>query len=85
MNYEVIVGRVVSKQIKRLDRQAQTRVLAAIRKLANNPRPQGYKKLVDADGLYRIHVDRYRIVYKVEDEILTVTTVKVAKRDEKTY
>jgi mRNA interferase RelE/StbE len=53
--------------------------------LANNPRPFGYKKLVDEGGLYRIKAGDYRIIYEVQDKILFVSVLRIAKRNERTY
>lgn len=41
--------------------------------------------MVDREGLYRIHVGDYRLIYFVEDNILILTVVKAAKRNERTY
>jgi mRNA interferase RelE/StbE len=36
-------------------------------KLADDPRPVGYRKLVGRGGAYRIRVGSYRIIYTVND------------------
>jgi mRNA interferase RelE/StbE len=45
-----------------------------------NPRPSGVVKLKGQEDKYRVRVDRYRILYIVRDEILTVTVVAVGHR-----
>jgi mRNA interferase RelE/StbE len=48
--------------------------------LVNNPRPDGCKKLVGLDNIYRIRVGLYRIVYRIEDEILYIEVIKIGHR-----
>ena len=47
--------------------------------LENNPRPSGCKKLQGRNG-YRIRSGDYRIIYEVEDKIITVTVIDVGHR-----
>jgi mRNA interferase RelE/StbE len=42
-----------------------------MRNLAANPRPQGNKKLKGQPG-FRIRFADYRIIYNIDDDILTV-------------
>jgi mRNA interferase RelE/StbE len=55
------------------------RIVARIRALADEPRPPGCQKLSGAQK-YRIRQGRYRIVYRIEDDRLIVTIVKVGHR-----
>jgi mRNA interferase RelE/StbE len=48
--------------------------------LAENPRPQGYRKLEGFADLYRIRVGKYRVVYSIEDKILRVEVINVDHR-----
>ena len=50
--------------------------------LAVDPRPHDCKKLKNTDNEYRIRVGVYRIIYTIEDKIVTVTIVKIAHRGE---
>jgi mRNA interferase RelE/StbE len=55
--------------------------LSAALSLSENPRPYGYKKLVGRDA-YRIRIGDYRIIYEIEDKIITVTVIDVGHRKE---
>jgi mRNA interferase RelE/StbE len=48
--------------------------------LAENPRPFGCVKLVNSENTYRIRVGVYRVIYTIEDAVLTVEVVKVDHR-----
>jgi mRNA interferase RelE/StbE len=43
--------------------------------LADNPRPHGCEKL-SAQEQYRIRFGKYRILYTIQDDVLTVWVVK---------
>lgn len=76
------------KDLGKLPKQTISRILEKIDKLADEPRPSGYKKLTDfhvsnaPDDLYRIRIGDYRVIYTIEEEIITITVVKVAHRKE---
>ena len=69
-----------ARQIKRLNKEVQTRLKPKIIKLAENPRPPGYKKLKGFDNHYRIRVGDYRVIYEIHDDVLQVLVVKVGPR-----
>ncbi len=71
-------GKQVEKQILKLPRPMRNRVARAILDLEKNPRPPGCAKLVD--GIYRIHVGNYRVIYKILDRERLVLIGKVAKK-----
>ncbi len=85
MKYKVVFAADVAKQLRRIDRKWQLKIVAAAEALGDNPRPQGYKKLVDEGGLLRLRVGNYRIIYEVIDKILLVSILRIAKRNERTY
>ena len=77
--YQVFVQPSAQKEIKKLPRPPQTKVLKALVALGENPRPANYKKLVGTDS-WRIRISEYRIVYWIEGNILSVEIVRVAHR-----
>jgi mRNA interferase RelE/StbE len=79
MKYIVLIERYAQKQILKLDKKIIPTIKAAIADLANNPRPQGYKKLKGEDA-YRIRVGDYRIIYEINDNTIIVTVVSVGHR-----
>ena len=80
MRYTVIIKRTAQKQILKLPKAYFEKVKNAILALENNPRPHGYIKLKGADNIYRIRVGSYRIVYSIEDGMLTVFIFDVDDR-----
>jgi len=78
--YTVIFKPAVAKQLRRIDKKDQKKIVAAAENLAFDPRPRGYKKLVGGEGFYRIRIGDYRIIYEIEDDILIITVLRVADR-----
>lgn len=81
--YEVIWTNPAQKQLRRIDRAAQPRILADTRALADEPRPAGVeRKSGPWAGYYSIRVGiHYRAAYLIDDAALTVTIAKVGPRE----
>lgn len=80
MTYTVQWARKTLKQLDKLDRTAQKKIVLAVTKLADDPRPHGAKSLVTRPGEYRIRIGDYRVVYEIHDDQLVVLVVAVAHR-----
>jgi len=78
--YQVKVAEDAAKFICKQDKRIQRRIINNIRGLAQNPRPQGCKKLQGYKDLYRISSGNYRIVYTIREKTLLVFIVWVAHR-----
>jgi mRNA interferase RelE/StbE len=80
--YRVELIPAAQRQLRRLDRQAQRRVQAAIDLLADEPRPPRAMALQGRRGYLRVRTGDYRIVYTVRDEVLVVLVVALGHRRE---
>ena len=81
--YSVYVLPAAWKQIKGLPGNVRQRVRRAVDELGSNPRPARSKRLDAPDfepDLYRLRLDRWRIVYAVSDQERTVDILAVRKR-----
>ncbi len=77
--YELLIEKQVEKQLRKIPPPDYTRLKNAILNLAENPRPVGYKKLQGRIG-YRIKQGDYRIIYDINDNILTVLILAAGHR-----
>lgn len=77
--YQVVIEKRAQKQLARISPPYYQNIVEALQNLAVNPRPQGYKKLRGRLG-FRIRVADYRIIYNIEDNILTVFILIIANR-----
>ena len=72
MPYIVIIKKSAQKQIEKIPAPYFNKIKSVILELANEPRPMGCIKLAGSSHFYRIRVGVYRIVYEINDKILTV-------------
>ena len=79
MNYAVSILRRAQKKLGQLSSPSFERVCEAIRSLAQNPRPPGYRRLVARDG-WRIRVGDYRVIYEIDDVSHSVLVLHVGHR-----
>ena len=78
-SYKIIVKKSVAKDLKSIPKKDVQRILSAIQKLADDPRPPQSKKLSGQER-YRIRQGSYRILYTIEDDQLVICVVKVGNR-----
>ena len=77
--YRLVIDRYAQKQLSKIPPPFFNRITKAIFNLANDPRPPGYKKLTGRPG-YRIRIGDYRVIYNIEDKILTVIVIDIGNR-----
>ncbi|MBA2735866.1 MAG: type II toxin-antitoxin system RelE/ParE family toxin [Pyrinomonadaceae bacterium] len=80
--YEVKIVGAVKRQLRRISKNNQKRILEKIEELVFNPRPYGYAKLESSDELYRVRIGDYRIIYQINDKILLVIVLEIGHRRE---
>ena len=83
-SYSVFIKASAQRESEALPAKDRVRVLDRIGRLAEDPRPPGPRppgceKLSTLER-YRLRQGDYRIVYSVEDRVLTVWVVKVGHR-----
>jgi mRNA interferase RelE/StbE len=64
--YQINFQPSVEKDLRKLSSENCDRLLARIEELVNDPLPVQSLKLKGTEGLYRIRVGDYRIVYEVD-------------------
>ncbi|GHV69582.1 hypothetical protein FACS1894199_18490 [Bacteroidia bacterium] len=78
--YKLIIENAVLKDLRKIPAKYLIKIKSAINNLILLPRPFGYTKIEGSENKYRIRVGDYRIIYTIEDDILTVEVVKVDHR-----
>lgn len=79
MSYTIEILRAAAKQLAKIDRQYRSRIIDAIRTLADHPRPAGCKKLSGRPA-WRIRVGSYRVIYEIHDDKLVVLIIAIGDR-----
>jgi len=79
-DYRIELSATAERQIKKLSKKDQRRVIDVVKSLATNPRPRGCRKLQGYDDVYRVRTGVFRIIYSVEYDRLLVLVLKVGHR-----
>jgi mRNA interferase RelE/StbE len=82
MSYRLIVKPSAQKDVARLPRRIQRRVLDRLARIEADPRAPGSAKLAGAKATYRVRVGDWRIVYEIDDGLGIVFVTIVAHRRE---
>lgn len=77
--FHIIISKTAQKKLNKLPDQIADSIINMILSLAEDPRPHGYKKLKGRDA-FRIRKGTYRIIYEINDNVLTVTVIGVRHR-----
>ena len=77
--YRLFFKKSVQKDFKDIPKKDLRKILDRIEALIEDPRPSGCEKLSGQER-YRLRQGRYRIVYSIQDDELTVWVVKVGHR-----
>lgn len=81
-SYKIEITKSAEKQLRKLSDSVSKKISIAILSLAENPRPNGCKKLKGKDLAYRIRVSDYRIIYEVFDNELLIVVLAAGHRKE---
>ena len=77
--YRIEIKKSAIKELETIPSRDLGRIMEKIESLADDPRPEGSKKL-SGEEKYRMRQGRYRILYGIEEDLLVVYVVKVAHR-----
>ena len=77
--YRIFFKRSVERDFGNIPKKDVKRILDRTKTLEDNPRPPGCEKLTGQER-YRLRQGRYRIVYSIQEDELTIWVVKVGHR-----
>jgi mRNA interferase RelE/StbE len=77
--YKILLMPSIDKDLIKIPKTEQIKILKRIKALAFNPRPPGNEKLTDQNK-YRIRQGDYRIIYTIIDNELIVWVIKIGHR-----
>jgi mRNA interferase RelE/StbE len=77
--YKIRVKKSAQKELEQISPPYHQKIIEAIDALAENPRPEGVKKL-KGDEAYRIRVADYRVIYTIEDVVQIIEVQRIRHR-----
>lgn len=78
--YKLVIKASARKELRRVPSEYNATIMSKIQHLAYEPKPHGYEKLSGFDDRYRIRHSDYRIIYSIEQQILTIEIIKIGHR-----
>ena len=84
VKYRIEFNKAFLKDLKKIQVKYRNKILKKIDALADNPRPDGCKKLQGSSSpaLYRIRCGDYRVIYTIEDNVLLIVVIEAGQRKE---
>ncbi len=83
MAWRIEITRTATKQITKLDQQAQKSILRFLRErlaAADNPRQWGRALQGEKRGLWRYRVGDYRLICDIQDHKITILVLELGHR-----
>jgi len=80
MVLEIAIGSKADRFLQSVNQQTFERLSNEINKLADNPHPRKAKKVLTEEGVLRVRVGIYRILYSLEDNNRVLLIVNIDKR-----
>ena len=77
--YKIYFKRSAVKDLDTISKKDLQRTINRIDLLKKDPRPPGCEKLSGQER-YRVRQGNYRIVYSIQDDVLTIWIVKIGRR-----
>lgn len=76
--YEIIFSEAAEKQLSKLEKEVQRRILAALEKI--RIRPESFVKKLVGDPAYRLRVGDYRVIMDIDKGKLLILVIKIGHR-----
>lgn len=80
MQFQILYKNSVKKELQKITQFYRVAIVRKIELLKNNPRPIGSAKLTGSVDLFRIRHGDYRVIYKIQNNVLTIIIIKVGHR-----
>ena len=78
MTYEIVFSDAALKQLKKLEKSTQERIISTLERI--RIRPQSHVTKLVGDSGYRLRVGDYRVILDIDEGVLVVLVLKVGHR-----
>jgi len=78
MTYEIIFSDRALRQLKKLEKNMQERIISVLERI--RVRPEAYVTKLVRDPGYKLRVGNYRVIMDIENEMLRILVLKVGHR-----
>ena len=86
MSYQIEISPAARQEIRALPGHVRAQAVKLLDELAANPRPTRAKQLRERENISHIWLaGRWRIVYAVDDEVITVLILRIRRKEDIDY
>lgn len=78
--YQIRFRRSALRELGEFQQPIRRRIARTIQALARNPRPPGVTLLSGPARIWRVRVGDYRILYRIDDDVVQVLVVRICHR-----
>jgi mRNA interferase RelE/StbE len=78
MTYEILFTRSAEKDLKKLDKETQKRIISALERIRITP--ERYVRKIVGETCFRLRVGDYRVIMDIEQGRLVILVLKVGHR-----
>ncbi len=80
MGYHIKIEPSFKRELKKLSRQIQKKIIDRLDEMQGNPRPANVEKLSQDFRFWRMRIDDYRMIYAINDSEKIVIACRVRHR-----
>ena len=85
MLFKINWVRKATKQLAKIERKEQHKIISAVSTLEDLPNAQNVKALTNHTYAYRLRVGNFRVLFDADTVVRIIEIQEVKKRDEQTY
>jgi len=82
VTFRIEFTKSAAKALMAIPRKDQKKIARKIERLAQNPSAPAKTKMKGNNPFHRVRVGAYRIIYKIQNEILLILILKIGHRKE---
>ena len=79
-NYNILISATAEKTLKKIPKKDRIKIVRLIQTLAISPVPQGARKLLGEQNIYRVRQGNYRVIYELKNKKLIILILKKGHR-----
>ena len=79
-SYNIFISATAEKVLKKTPKKDRIKIVQLIQTLAISPVPQGARKLMGEQNVYRVRQGNYRVIYELKNKKLIILVLKIGHR-----
>ena len=81
MPLDICFAKSAAKELRKIPKESQQRIVNALKGLQDDPRPSGVEKIRGYPAFLRIRIGDFRVIYHVLDDVALIVLVVRDRKD----